>query len=186
MAFATRTLVDTGKTDGGGGRVVILLDLSDHDGNGTALDTKFATIEGINVRKKNDVITLDYAEVEYIKQQFATRSESVTPFLISFWQGTMELSPASDTWVDTTRLEAKVISMEGNYQYTFDQMANSGEINPQTGFGPIVWDQMIPLEYKKAETLENFKKDIKKWIPRNCHCRLCKEYIQRVGFVNLE
>ncbi len=109
-------------------------------GNDPQDDLKFATIEGINVRKKNDVITLDYAEVEYIKQQFATRSESVTPFLISFWQGTMELSPASDTWVDTTRLEAKVISMEGNYQSTFDQMANSGEINPQTGFGPIVWD----------------------------------------------
>ncbi len=64
-------------------------------------DLNFATIEGINVRKKNDVITLDYSEVEWLKQSFATRSESVTPFLISFWQGTMEINPASDTWVNT-------------------------------------------------------------------------------------
>ena len=55
MAFATRTLVDTGKTDGGGGRVVILLDLSDHDGNGTALDADglngFANGAKLNIRR---------------------------------------------------------------------------------------------------------------------------------------
>ena len=76
-------------------------------GNDPNDDLNFATIEGINVRKKNDVITLDYSEVEWLKQSFATRSESVTPFLISFWQGTMEITPSSDTWVDTARLEPK-------------------------------------------------------------------------------
>ena len=64
-------------------------------------DLAFSTIEGLNVRRANDTVTLDYSEVEYIKQSFATRSESVTPFLISFWQGTLELTPASDTWIDT-------------------------------------------------------------------------------------
>ena len=38
MAFATRTLIDTGKASTGSGKVVILLDLSNHDGDGTALD----------------------------------------------------------------------------------------------------------------------------------------------------
>ena len=78
-------------------------------------DQSFATLEGVNVRKNADAITLDYSEVEWLKQSFATRSESVTPFLISFWQGTMELTPASDTWVDTARLQAKIIQTEGNY-----------------------------------------------------------------------
>ena len=43
------------------------------------------------LEKQNDIVlTLDYAEVEYIKQNFgATRTESVTPFLISFWSGTL-------------------------------------------------------------------------------------------------
>ena len=55
MAFATRTLIDTGKTTGGAGKVVILLDLSDHDGNGTALDADglngFANGAKLNIRK---------------------------------------------------------------------------------------------------------------------------------------
>ena len=103
-------------------------------------DKNFITVEGTNVRKQNDVVTLDYSEVEYIKQSFATRSESVTPFLISFWQGSMELTPASDTWVDTVRLDAKIIEVEGNYAATMDNLARNEGIDPQTGFGPVVWD----------------------------------------------
>jgi len=103
-------------------------------------DLAFSPIEGNNVRKSNDVITLDYAQIEYIKQTFATRTESVTPFLISFWQGTMELTPASDTWVDTTRLAAKVIDVEGNYASTLELLARTEGVDRQTGFGPIVWN----------------------------------------------
>ena len=102
-------------------------------------DLNFTSVEGINVRKKSDIITLDYAEVEYIKQSFGTRSESVTPFLISFWQGTLELTPASDTWVDTVRLEAKVIEIEGDYEQTMEDAARTMNVDPQTGFGPTIW-----------------------------------------------
>ena len=108
-------------------------------GNDPTADLKFSTIEGINVRKKSDIITLDYSEVEWLKQSFATRSESVTPFLISFWQGTMEITPASDTWVDTARLQPKVINVEGDYQSVFNRMVDNGEIDEQTGFGPVLW-----------------------------------------------
>jgi len=103
-------------------------------------DLNFNIVEGNNVRKQNDVLTLDYAEVEYIKQNFATRTESVTPFLISFWNGTLELTPASDNWVDTARLEAKIIEAEGNYVETFNDAVEAGTIDPQTGFGPMIWD----------------------------------------------
>lgn len=102
-------------------------------------DLAFSPIEGNNVRRSNDVVTLDYGEVEWLKQTFATRVENVTPFLISFWQGTIELSPSSDTWIDTTRLEAQVINTEGNYAETFNELALSGQIDPQTGMGPIIW-----------------------------------------------
>jgi hypothetical protein len=102
-------------------------------------DLGFTPVEGVNIRRSNDVVTLDYAEIEYIKQSFATRSESVTPFLISFWQGTLELVPSSDTWVDTTRLEAKIIETEGNYAQTMNDLARTEGVDPQTGFGPIIW-----------------------------------------------
>ena len=87
-----------------------------------------------------DFVHQQGAEVEYIKQNFATRTESVTPFLISFWNGTLELTPASDNWVDTARLEAKIIETEGNYVETFNDAVEAGTIDPQTGFGPMIWD----------------------------------------------
>ena len=103
-------------------------------------DLEFSTIEGVNVRRDSGVITLDYNEVEWLKQTFATRTESVTPFLISFWNGTLELTPATDTWVDTTRLEAKIIQAEGNYSTTLADAARTLNVDPQTGFSPVVWN----------------------------------------------
>ena len=48
--------------------------------------------------------------------------------------------------------------------------------------GPKIWD-LVPLELKQLESLEVFKLKIKKWIPFECSCRLCRTYIQQVGFV---
>jgi hypothetical protein len=106
-------------------------------------DLAFSAVQGINVRRTGDILTLDYAEVEWLSQTFATRSESVTPFLISFWQGTLELTPASDTWVDTVRLEAKIINTEGNYAETLANAAKTLNVDPQTGFAPTVWNSWV-------------------------------------------
>ena len=103
-------------------------------------DKNFTPIEGTNVRRNSDIVTLDYAEVNYLEQSFATRVENVTPFLISFWQGSMELTPATDTWVDQSRLEAKIINTEGDYSETFNNMVRNGQIDRESGFGPIVWN----------------------------------------------
>ena len=48
--------------------------------------------------------------------------------------------------------------------------------------GPKIW-HLVPLELKQLESLEVFKLKIKKWIPFECPCRLCRTYIQQVGFV---
>ena len=100
-------------------------------------DKAFLQPEGTNIKKSGDIVTLDYTEVEWLKQSFATRAESITPFLVSFWQMSMELTPASDTWVDTARIEAKIIQTEGNYAQT---MAENPNVDPQTGMAPIVWN----------------------------------------------
>ena len=43
-------------------------------------------------------------------------------------------------------------------------------------FGPVVWETMLPEKFKNIPTLEQFKSDIKKWIP-SCKCRICKERV---------
>ena len=102
-------------------------------------DFAFSAVEGINVRKQNDIITLDYADVEYVKQSFATRSESVTPFIVPFWQGTIELTPSTDTWIDTVRLESKVVGETGNWAETMARASREFGVDPQTGFAPTIW-----------------------------------------------
>ena len=107
------------------------------------VDLAFAAVEGINIRKTGDIITLDYSEVEWFSQVFGTRAESVTPFLVNFWRGSIELTPASDTWIDTVRLESKVIDVEGDYTETLLITGRTLNVDPQTGFAPTVWNSWI-------------------------------------------
>ena len=51
-----------------------------------------------------------------------------------------------------------------------------------SNLGPRIWDQ-VPDRLKELNSLTSFKKEIKKWIPVNCPCRLCRTYIQNLGFI---
>ena len=48
--------------------------------------------------------------------------------------------------------------------------------------GPKIWDT-LPNSCKEVISLKNLKENLKNWIPENCPCRLCKTYVQRVGFL---
>ena len=43
-----------------------------------------------------------------------------------------------------------------------------------------IWD-VVSSEMKQSETVNAFKREIK-WKPVNCPCRLCRPYIENVGF----
>ena len=48
--------------------------------------------------------------------------------------------------------------------------------------GPKIWN-MVPLEMKQKTSLSSFKREIKRWVPEKCPCRICKKYLQGVGFI---
>ena len=48
--------------------------------------------------------------------------------------------------------------------------------------GPLVW-QIVP-DSLKALPFKQFKTEVKKWKPENCPCRLCKIYVQGVGYLD--
>ena len=104
------------------------------------LDLQFVQPEGNNIRQSNGVVTLDYTEDIWLEQPFGTRTESVTPYLISFWTGLMELTPSSDTWVDQVRLDPSIQQVEGDYAETMRLAALNEGVDPQTGLGSIIWD----------------------------------------------
>ena len=47
---------------------------------------------------------------------------------------------------------------------------------------PKIWD-IVPSELKKAQSFNSFEKSIRNWAPENCPCRLCKRYVNGVGFI---
>ena len=51
-------------------------------------------------------------------------------------------------------------------------------------FGSKIWS-ILPEEVKNSSGINDFKSNIKKWIPNHCPCRLCKDSICSVGYVNL-
>ena len=46
-------------------------------------------------------------------------------------------------------------------------------IDSLTSLGPKIWN-IVPEDLKKSESLNVFKTKIKKWIPGDCPCRLCR------------
>ena len=49
--------------------------------------------------------------------------------------------------------------------------------------GPLIWD-IVPQEIKLSNSLFQFKRRIKKWTPDDCPCRLCRIYVQGVGYIS--
>ena len=106
-------------------------------------DLRFTNPDGTNIKKTNDIVTLDYDDVEWLKQQFCTRSESVTPFIVGFWVGALELLPASDSWTDQVRLEANIVQTEGNFTETLERATRTLNVDPQSGFAPAIWNSWV-------------------------------------------
>ena len=48
--------------------------------------------------------------------------------------------------------------------------------------GPLLW-KTVPEELKNSNTLASFKEGIRKWVPKDCPCRLCKEFIPGLGYL---
>ena len=59
------------------------------------------SIEGENVVINDGIITLRYTDTIWRSQNIATRTESVTPFILNYWKGSIELTPSTDTWFDS-------------------------------------------------------------------------------------
>ena len=104
------------------------------------VDLAFAAPQGTNIKKTGDVVSLSYNEVEYLQQVNGTRTESVTPFIISSWVGSINLTPASDNWTDTETLEANIINVEGDFTQQVADLTERFGGDPQEGFGSVIWN----------------------------------------------
>jgi hypothetical protein len=113
--------------------------ISSGSGLDPTADLKFATdLNGNGIRKTGSMLTLDYTEVVEIDQPYSTRVTSVAPFRGTFYGGSIELTPSSDIWVDTVKLEPNRIEVLGSITKTETQLA-AEEFDSQSGFNSVEW-----------------------------------------------
>ena len=86
------------------------------------------------VKTAGNMVMLPYEDMEIVKQPYASRTENVNPFNVFTFIGRIDLSPASDDWIDIERMPARIENVEGD----FSAVARDMQID-QNGFAPIQW-----------------------------------------------
>ena len=68
-----------------------------------AVDLVVDTLTLSNARLNENTVTLDYTEVPQIQQLVSSESESVNPYDVASFVGSIKLYPTADRWVETSR-----------------------------------------------------------------------------------
>ena len=119
-------------------------------------------------------ITVHYRNIHLLAtEMFKVLKGLVPPFM-------------SSIFANDQNLTAENVSSNTRFKSTF----YSSGIPKTTNFGletlkylgPKVWD-LVPVDIKSASSIAIFKNKIKHWVPINCPCRLCANYIPGLGFV---
>ena len=100
------------------------------------IDLRWVTDLGSpNIKKIGDIVCLNYTDVVFFENKFATRTENVNPFNVITFLGSIQLSPPSDTWIETRRT-TRIEDIEGSYQTAIQQLG----VDCNTGLSPIDWN----------------------------------------------
>ena len=90
-------------------------------------------------QKTGDLLMLPYTQVDHTVQPYASRVESVNPYMVTHWIGNMTLEPASDIWMDDDRIPAITINVEGNYEQMLREQREAGALGTVWNSWNDVW-----------------------------------------------
>lgn len=107
----------------------------------STLDNRFNNeVIDPNLRKTGDLLTLNYADLILMRNIFASRVESVNPFLVTKWMGTLTLYPSSDIWVDQKIIKTNEFDAQGpDFVASIQKLG----INETSGFAEIEWGSWV-------------------------------------------
>ena len=122
----------------------IAVDMKEREGRPMAFTDNVSMVETLsldsqrttaNYKKHRDgIITLNYQEVEYIQNPYATDSFDVNPYKVAPFTGEIQLIPYSDDWKDITRRPDVIVNDDNN----FDVIRELAEAVGVTG---TVWNE---------------------------------------------
>jgi hypothetical protein len=80
------------------------------DTSSIGADRSFPTDLGSDqVKKTGELITLSYENILYDSQTLASTTENVVPYLVGYWEGTIDLYPTFDNWIQEKVIVSETI-----------------------------------------------------------------------------
>ena len=81
--------------------------------NSNITDVYYDSTESVGVQKTGDCVTLPYTTIPLVDQTVASKAINVNPFAVLAWVGSIDLTPPSDNWVDTTTNPEVIVNLQG-------------------------------------------------------------------------
>ena len=109
----------------------------------TNQDKRYSDIIGSNIKRSGNALTLNYNEISWLKQPFATRTENVTPFFVRLWEGSIQLNPTSDNWIDIKQIDVYNSQIEGNFlgvSRALNAEITTNADGSRSGVAPVIWN----------------------------------------------
>ena len=125
--------------------------------------------------KKDGAVTIHQQNIRSLAvEMFKVINDLAPPFMKNIFTKNSNLC--------TDNISANTRSNSTFHNYNKPRTVNYG-LETLRCLGPKVYD-MIPNDIKTSTSEHVFKTKIKKWIPTQCPCRLCLDYIPNVGYIN--
>ena len=127
----------------------------------------------------NDKLS-SYEELLEKNGSFSNHLKNIQSFAIEMLQTKLGQSPGivSNTFAQTTQHH----NFRQNRDFWIRSVKSVYHGSESISYlGPKIWE-IFPAKIKETYSLNNFKIEIRKWVPQSCACRLRKEYIGGVGF----
>ena len=81
--------------------------------NSNITDLQFDETASTGVTKFGDLVTLPYSSRPLVNQPVASQAINVNPFAVLAWVGSIDLTPPSDNWIDTSTQPEVIVNIQG-------------------------------------------------------------------------
>ena len=127
---------------------------------------------------------LSFHELLKLDNSSTIHHQNIRKLVIEVYKSIHDLSPSfmKDIFVNSGYTGPKLCN-EKQFHIPNVNKSYKGEESLKA-FAPRIW-KLVPNQLKCIDNLDKFKIEIKKWRPKECPCRLCRDYKAGLGYVNI-